>query len=63
MIPSGKRGTWSFASGFHVQIEKVSFPFYKTDDHTNPSMITDIGPRPYWGYFEDSAIPLTIAHH
>ena len=63
MFKSGKNGTWSIGSGFQVQIEKVSFPFYRTDDPSNPTLITDIGARPYWTYFEDWAIPLTIAHH
>jgi len=63
MIPSGKRGTWSFASGFQAQIEKISFPFYRTEDPTDPYLITDIGARPSSAYFEDWAIPLTIAHH
>jgi len=62
-IPSGKKGTWSIASGFQVQIEKVSFPYYRTEDPNNPTLITDIGAVPTWGYFEDWAIPLTIAHH
>ncbi len=63
IIPSGKKGKWSIASGFQVQIEKVSFPYYRTEDPTNPSRITEIGARPYWTYFEDWAIPLTVAHH
>lgn len=63
MFPSGRKGTWSIASGFQVQIEKISFPFYRTEDPNNPTLITDIGALPYWAYFEDWAIPLTIAHH
>jgi hypothetical protein len=63
MISSGKKSLWSFASGFQVQIEKVSFPFYRTDDPTNPTLITDISGIPSSSYFEDWAIPLTIAHH
>lgn len=63
IFPSGSKGTWSIGSGFQVQIEKVSFPFYRTEDPNNPNLITDIGARPYWAYFEDWAIPLTVAHH
>jgi hypothetical protein len=63
VFPSGKNAAWSIGSGFQVQIEKVSFPFYRTDDPTSPFLITDIGARPYWTYFEDWAIPLTVAHH
>ena len=63
IIPSGKRGTWSIGSGFQVQIEKKSFPFYRTEDPNNPTFITEISARPDNGYFEDWAIPLTLAHH
>lgn len=63
IIPIGETRTISLASGFQVQIEKLSFPYYRTEDITNPYLITDIGARPYWTYFEDWAIPLTIAHH
>jgi hypothetical protein len=63
MFPSGKKGTWSIGSGFQVQIEKKSFPFYRVDDPTNPTVITEISSRPDWTYFEDWAIPLTVAHH
>ncbi|MFY8006412.1 MAG: hypothetical protein ACOVOY_04185 [Sediminibacterium sp.] len=63
MFPSGKKGTWSIGSGFQVQIEKKSFPFYRVDDPTNPTAITEISARPDWTYFEDWAIPLTVAHH
>jgi hypothetical protein len=63
IIPSGIRGEWSVGSGFQVQIEKVSFPYYRNEDPSNPTLITDIGARPYWTYFEDWAIPLTVAHH
>lgn len=62
-FPSGKKGTWSIGSGFQVQIEKKSFPFYRVDDPTNPTVITEISARPDWTYFEDWAIPLTVAHH
>jgi hypothetical protein len=63
IFPSGKKGQWSIASGFQVQIEKVSFPFYRTDDPNNPNLITEINARPSNSYFEDWAIPLTIAYH
>jgi hypothetical protein len=63
VLQSGKNGTWSIGSGFQVQIEKLSFPFYTVDDINNPTVITSIGARPYWTYFEDWAIPLTVAHH
>jgi len=63
IIPSGKRGSWTFASGFQVQLEKNTFPFYRVDDRSNPTYITEMGAMPYWSYFEDWAIPLTIAHH
>ena len=63
IFPSGKNGIWSIGSGFQVQIEKVSFPFYSVDNPLNPTVITEIGARPYWTYFEDWAIPLTVAHH
>lgn len=63
MFPSGKKGTWSIGSGFQVQIEKKSFPYYRVDDPTNPTVITEISARPDWTYFEDWAIPLTVAHH
>ncbi len=63
MFPSGKKGIWSIGSGFQVQIEKKSFPFYNVDDPLNPTVITEINARPDWSYFEDWAIPLTIAHH
>jgi hypothetical protein len=63
MFSSGKKGTWSFSSGFQVQIEKLSFPFYRVNDPVNPTIITEINARPDWTYFEDWAIPLTIAHH
>jgi hypothetical protein len=62
MFQSGKNGTWSIGSGFQVQIEKTSFPFYRVDNVTNPTAITYISAKPYWSYFEDWAIPLTIAH-
>jgi hypothetical protein len=62
-FPSGKNGSWSFGSGFQVQIQKSNFPFYFTDDPANPTTITYIGAQPYWSYFEDWAIPLTVAHH
>jgi hypothetical protein len=62
-FPSGKNGSWSIGSGFQVQIEKNSFPFYRVDDPANPTTITYIGAQPYWSYFEDWAIPLTVAHH
>lgn len=62
LFSSGKRGTWSIASGFQVQIEKISFPFYRVDNPVNPTTITYMGARPYWTYFEDWAIPLTVAH-
>lgn len=63
MFPSGKNGRWSIASGFQVQIEKGGFPFYRTDDPNNSTLITYISSRPDKSYFEDWAIPLTIAHH
>lgn len=63
IIPSGKKSKWSIASGFQVQIEKISFPFYRTEDPNNPGLITYIDARPSTSYFEDWAIPLTIAHH
>ena len=63
MFPSGKKGTWSIGSGFQVQIEKKSFPYYRVDDPTNPTVITEISARPDWTYFEDWAIPLSVAHH
>lgn len=63
IIPSGKRGSWTFASGFQVQIEKYNFPWYIVDDYNNPTTIIEMGARPHWSYFEDWAIPLTIAHH
>ena len=62
-ITRGKRGSWSIASGFQVQIEKKSFPFYRVDAPNNPTLVTEISARPDWSYFEDWAIPLTIAHH
>jgi hypothetical protein len=62
-FPSGKNGSWSIGSGFQVQIQKNSFPFYRVDDPANPTTITYIGAQPYWSYFEDWAIPLTVAHH
>lgn len=63
MFPSSNNSTWSFSSGFQVQIEKISFPFYRVNDPVNPTIITEINARPDWTYFEDWAIPLTIAHH
>ncbi|MBT9485571.1 hypothetical protein [Sediminibacterium sp.] len=63
MFPSGKKGIWSIGSGFQVQIEKKSFPFYRVDNPANPTTITEISARPDWAYFEDWAIPLTVAHH
>ncbi|MBA4258643.1 MAG: hypothetical protein C0446_05735 [Chitinophaga sp.] len=63
MFPSGKKGIWSIGSGFQVQIEKKSFPFYRVDNPANPTAITEISARPDWTYFEDWAIPLTVAHH
>jgi len=63
IFPSGKRGTWSIGTGFQVQIEKISFPYYRVDDPTNPTVITEISARPDWTYFEDWAIPLSVAHH
>ncbi|MFZ9717820.1 MAG: hypothetical protein ACO3BD_00560 [Chitinophagaceae bacterium] len=63
VVPSGKIGSWTFASGFQVQIEKDNFPFYRVDDDINPTYITEMGAMPYYAYFEDWAIPLTIAHH
>lgn len=63
MFKSGKIGTWSIASGFQVQIEKVSFPYYIVDNPNNPTAIIEIGAIPHWSYFEDWAIPLTVAHH
>ena len=63
IIPSGKRGAWTFASGFQVQIEKDNYPYYIVDNYDNPTRIIEMGAMPYWSYFEDWAIPLTIAHH
>ena len=63
IFPCGKKAQWSIASGFQVQIEKISFPFYRTDDPNNPGLITDINARPSTSYFEDWAIPLTVAYH
>lgn len=63
IFPSGRKGQWSIASGFQVQIEKISFPFYKMDDPANPNLITDFGALPESYYFEDWAIPLTVAYH
>lgn len=63
IIPSGKKGMWSFGSGFQVQIEKKSFPYYRVDDPNNPTLVTEISARPDWTYFEDWAIPLTVAYH
>lgn len=63
LFPSGKRGMWSFGSGFQVQIEKTSFPFYRVDDPANPTIVTEISAKPDWTYFEDWAIPLTVAYH
>jgi hypothetical protein len=63
IFPSGKNGRWSIGSGFQVQIEKNSYPYYRTEDPNNPLLITDIGSIPDKSYFEDWAIPLTVAHH
>lgn len=63
LFSSSKKGTWSIGSGFQVQIEKKSFPFYRVDDVNNPTVITEISARPDWTYFEDWAIPLSVAHH
>jgi hypothetical protein len=63
IFKSGKRGLWSIGSGFQVQIEKISFPYYRTEDPSDPFLITDIGARPASAYFEDWAVPLTVAHH
>jgi hypothetical protein len=63
IFPSGKKAQWSIASGFQIQIEKISFPFYRTDDPNNPGLITYINARPSTSYFEDWAIPLTVAYH
>jgi hypothetical protein len=63
IIPSGRKWQWSIASGFQVQIEKVSFPYYRIDDPTNPNLITELGALPESSYFEDWAIPLSVAYH
>ncbi len=63
IFPSGKKGQWSIASGFQVQIEKNSFPFYRTDDPSDPTRVTFLGARSRFSYFEDWAIPITVAYH
>lgn len=63
IINSGKKRFWHIACGFQVQIEKVSFPYMTVDDPANPTAIIAIGAVPYYAYFEDWAIPLTVSHH
>lgn len=63
IFKSGKRGLWSIGSGFQVQIEKNSYPYYFTDDPTDPTLITYLSAIPAKSYFEDWAVPLTVAHH
>lgn len=63
IFPSGRKAKWSIASGFQIQIEKISFPYYKMDDPSNPNVITEFSALPESSYFEDWAIPLTIAYH
>lgn len=63
IFKSGAKNSWVVGSGFQVQIEKKSFPFYRVDDPANPTVVTEISARPDWTYFEDWAIPLTITHY
>jgi len=51
----------SFSSGFQIQIEKKSFPYYKIDTVRNIVTISEIGARPDNSYWEDWAIPITIS--
>lgn len=63
IFPSGKKSQWSLASGFQIQLEKISFPVYSTNDPLNPNLITSVDARSYRASFEDWAIPITIAYH
>jgi hypothetical protein len=63
IFPAGKKAQWSIASGFQVQLEKISFPFYRTEDPNDPTRVTFISAGSRLSYFEDWAIPITVAYH
>ncbi len=63
IFPVGKKAQWSIASGFQVQLEKISFPFYRTDDPNDPTRVTFLNASSRLSYFEDWAIPITVAYH
>lgn len=60
---TGINSTISIGTGFQIQIEKSSFPYYTANTNFNPPLITSINARPYWTYWEDWAIPLTVTQN